>query len=52
MPIFKLSKKIIKYNNVLIYIFYILISDLNPGQILSLKDDKRCNYYLFNKISF
>lgn len=42
--------KIIKYNNVLIYIFYILISDLNPGQILSLKDDKRCNYYLFNKI--
>ena len=42
--------KILKYNNVIAYLIFILIFELNIGQILSLKDDKRCNYYLFSKI--
>ena len=42
--------KIIKFNNVIAYIILIIISDINVGQILTLKDDKNCNYYLFDKI--
>ena len=42
--------KLIKYNNVLAYILFVIIIDLNAGQILSLKDDKRCNFYLFSKL--
>ena len=42
--------KLIKYNNVLTYILFIIITELNAGQILGLKDDKRCNYYLFSKL--
>jgi hypothetical protein len=42
--------KLIKYNNVLAYILFIIITDLNAGQILSLRDDKRCNFYLFSKL--
>jgi hypothetical protein len=42
--------KLIKYNNVLSYILFVLLTELNAGQILSLKDDKRCNFFLFNKL--
>lgn len=42
--------KLIKYNNVLSYILFIIITELSPGQILGLKDDKRCNFFLFNKL--
>ena len=39
--------KLIKYNNVIIYLFFIMLLDLNPGQLLGLKDDKRCNFFFY-----
>ena len=42
--------KIIKFNNVIAYILVIIIADLNIGQIISMKEDKRCNYFLYSKI--
>jgi len=41
--------KLIKYNNVISYLLFILILELNPGQLLNLKDDKRCNYFFFDR---
>lgn len=43
--------KKIKYNNVLAYFIFILILELNPGQILSFKDDKMCNYFFYSKVA-
>jgi hypothetical protein len=42
--------KIIKYNNIMAYLIFIMLTELNSGQILSLKEDKRYNYFLFGKI--
>ena len=32
------------------YLMLIIITEMNSGQILSLKEDKRYNYFLFGKI--
>ena len=42
--------KQIKYNNILAYIILMLIADINAGQILSFKDDKYCNFFIFSQI--
>ncbi len=42
--------KKIKYNNVLAYMILIIISELNVGQIMSLKTDKRCNFLIYSNI--
>lgn len=42
--------KLIKYNNIMAYLLLVLITELNSGQILSLREDKRYNYFLFKKI--
>jgi len=42
--------KLIKYNNIMAYLMLIIITEMNSGQILSLKEDKRYNYFLFQKI--
>jgi hypothetical protein len=42
--------KQIKYNNILAYIILMLIADINTGQILSFKDDKFCNFFIFSQI--
>jgi hypothetical protein len=42
--------KLIKYNNIMAYLILIIISEMNSGQILSLNEDKRYNYFLFQKI--
>uniref|UniRef100_A0A6C0J5M2 Uncharacterized protein n=1 Tax=viral metagenome TaxID=1070528 RepID=A0A6C0J5M2_9ZZZZ len=42
--------KLIKYNNVLSYVIFIIITDINVGQILNFKDDKKCNYFIYDKI--
>lgn len=42
--------KLIKYNNIVTYFVFIILTELNPGMILGLSDDKRCNYFLFNKL--
>jgi hypothetical protein len=42
--------KIIKYNNIIAYMIVILISELNSGQIVSLKDDKKYNYFFYEKV--
>jgi hypothetical protein len=42
--------KIIKYNNIMVYILLLLITELNAGQILFLRYDIKYNFYVFNKI--
>lgn len=42
--------KLIKYNNIMAYLLFMILMDLNPGQLLGLKDDKRCNYFFFEKL--
>ena len=42
--------KLIKYNNIITYIIFIIITEMNVGQILSLKDNKRCNFFIYTKI--
>ncbi len=42
--------KLIKYNNIIAYIMVMIIADLNIGQILNLKDDKFCNFFIFNQV--
>ncbi len=42
--------KIIKYNNILAYLLFLMISELNPGQIISFRDDNKFNYLYFQKI--
>jgi hypothetical protein len=42
--------KTIKYNNVIAYVTFLIMTELNSGQILNFKDDKRCNYFLFSKV--
>jgi len=42
--------KLIKYNNIIAYIIIIIISELNVGQIINLKNDKKYNYLFFTKI--
>jgi len=43
--------KLLKYNNIIAYLILILITELNSGQILNLKNDKRCNYFFYSKIN-
>ena len=42
--------KIIKYNNIIAYLICIMITELNSGQLLNLRDDKKINYFFFQKI--
>ena len=42
--------KIVKFNNVIAYLVFIIITELNAGQILNLRDDKKCNYFFYSKI--
>jgi hypothetical protein len=42
--------KIIKYNNIIIYLVFIILFELNTGQIINLKNDKKYNYFFFDKI--
>lgn len=42
--------KIIKYNNIIAYILLMIIADLNTGQIISFKDDKHCNFYIYKQV--
>jgi hypothetical protein len=41
--------KVIKYNNILAYILFTIITDINSGQISSLHYEKKCNYFLFKQ---
>ena len=42
--------KKIKFNNVLSYMILILISEMNVGQIMGLKTDKRCNFLIYKNV--
>ena len=42
--------KKIKFNNVLIYMIFIFIIEINHGYMLTLKESKMCNYYIFEKL--
>ena len=42
--------KLIKYNNIMAYLILIIMTEMNSGQILNLREDKRYNYFLYNKI--
>lgn len=41
--------KVLKYNNIVTYFIFIMLTELNTGQIFGLKDEKSCNYFLFTK---
>ena len=36
-----------KYNNIMSYLILMIITEMNSGQILSLKEDKKFNYFFF-----
>lgn len=42
--------KIIKYNNIMTYLILIILIEINSGQILNLREDKKFNYFLFQKV--
>ena len=42
--------KIIKYNNIIAYLVFIVITEMNFGQIISLKEDKKYNYFIYSKV--
>ena len=42
--------KILKFNNILVYIIVVLILELNDNQIVNLKNDKFCNFFLYQKV--
>lgn len=42
--------KLLKYNNVLIYLLFIIITELNPGQILGFKNTKQYNFLIYSNI--
>jgi len=44
--------KIIKYNNIISWIVFNMITELNPGQILGMKQDKMYNYYIFKQFGY
>ena len=43
--------KLIKYNNIIAYLLFMILLDMNPGQLLALKDDKRCNFFFFEQFN-
>lgn len=44
--------KKLKYNNILIYIIFLIIIDLDISQISYLTYDKLCNYFFFDKYGY
>jgi hypothetical protein len=42
--------KIIKYNNIICYTLFVMMTEINNGQLMMLKEDKKVNYYLYSKI--
>ena len=42
--------KIIKYNNIIAYLFFFILIEMNSGHIVNLKEDKQYNYFLFEKV--
>jgi hypothetical protein len=42
--------KILKYNTILAYMVFIIITTLNYGQIISLKEHKKYNYFIYSKV--
>lgn len=45
-------KKPIKQNNVLVYVLFLMILELNDSHIILMGSDKTCNYYFFEKFGF
>lgn len=41
--------KILKVNNMLAYLILFILTDLNHGMILQIKEDKKLNYFFFNR---
>ncbi len=42
--------KTIKYNNIMAYMIFLIITEINAGQLINLKDDRRCNYFFYSKV--
>ena len=42
--------KIIKYNNIIAYLFFFILIEMNSGHIVNLKEDKQYNYFFFEKV--
>lgn len=43
--------KIIKYNNLIVYLMLMIMLEINSGQILGIKETKFYNYYFFQKFN-
>jgi hypothetical protein len=41
--------KILKYNNIITYLIFIIITELNTGNIIDFKDYNKCNYFFYSK---
>lgn len=41
--------KKIKFNNIITYIIFVLITEINLGQIMGFSYHKKCNYFLFDQ---
>jgi hypothetical protein len=41
--------KTIKYNNIIVYILFSIIIDINAGQISGLTYEKKCNFFIFKQ---
>ena len=44
--------KDLKFNNIITYVLIQLIIEMNDTQIISLNNDKMCNYYFYKKVGF
>lgn len=43
--------KIIKYNNMVTYLIFLILLEISSGQLLGLKENKQNNFYLFQKFN-
>ena len=41
--------KLLKYNNIISYLILFILTDINHGMILQLKEDKKYNYFFYNR---
>jgi hypothetical protein len=42
--------KTIKYNNIMAYMIFLFLTEINAGQLINLKDDRSCNYFFYSKV--
>lgn len=41
--------KLLKFNNIISYLILFILTDINHGMIIQIKEDKKLNYFFFNR---